>query len=65
VGTDKRTSEHRFTWQPHGSQFTIIEDVPEKSLIIQIKKPPTLDKDKILQTFGFDNSRITIIQKDV
>jgi hypothetical protein len=23
-----KTQVHRFTWQPHGSQFTIIEDVP-------------------------------------
>lgn len=30
VGREKKTGEHRFTWQPHGSQFTIIEDVPEK-----------------------------------
>ncbi len=65
VGIDKKASEHRFTWQPHGSQFTIIEDVPAKSLVIQIKRPPTLDKDKILQTLGFDNSWITVIQKNV
>lgn len=65
VGTDRKTSEHRFTWQPHGSQFTIIEDVPAKSLVIQIKQPPSLDKDKILDTLGFDNSWITVKQKNV
>lgn len=65
VGTDRKTSEHRFTWQPHGSQFTIIEDVPAKSLVIKIKQPPALDKDKILETLGFDNSWITVIQKNV
>jgi hypothetical protein len=64
VGTDIKTSEHCFTWQPHGSQFTIIEDVPEKSMIIQIKQPPTLDKDKILLALGFDNSWITVINKN-
>ncbi len=65
VGSDRKTSEHRFTWQPHGSQFTIIEDVPAKSLVIKIKQPPALDKDKILETLGFDNSWITVIQKNV
>ena len=30
-GRDKATGEHRFTWQPHGSQFTVIRDVPASS----------------------------------
>ncbi len=64
VGTSKKTSEHTFTWQPHGSQFTIIEDVPEKGLVIKIKQPKTLDKDQILQALGFDKSWVTITQKD-
>ncbi len=64
VGVIKSTKEHRFTWQPHGSQFTIIEDVPEKSLLIQIKQPATLNKEAILSALGFDKSWITITQKD-
>lgn len=64
VGIHKQTGEHCFTWQPHGSQFTIIEDVPDKRLVIQIKQPPILDKDKILTTLGFDKSWITIIHKN-
>lgn len=63
VGTLKRTNEHCFTWQPHGSQFTIIEEVPEKSLVIRIKQPKKLDKEKTLLALGFDKSWITIIQK--
>ena len=64
IGIDKRTNEHKFTWQPHGSQFTIIEEVPEKSLIIRIKQPEMLDKEQVLQTLGFDKSWITVIQKN-
>ncbi|MGB4886006.1 MAG: hypothetical protein WBP01_13285, partial [Ferruginibacter sp.] len=60
VGREKKTGEHRFTWQPHGSQFTIIEDVPEKSLVINIKQPKTLDKEQILKALGFDKSWITV-----
>ena len=64
TGTDKKTGEHCFTWQPHGSQFTIIEEVPSKSLIIRIKRPEPLDKEQILTTLGFDKSWITIEQRN-
>ncbi len=63
-GIEKSTTEHRFTWQPHGSQFTIIEEVPEKSLVIRIKQPETLDKEKILEALGFDKSWITVELND-
>jgi hypothetical protein len=62
-GFEKFSNEHRFTWQPHGSQFTIIENVPLKGLVIRIKQPKTLDKEKILSALGFDKSWITITQK--
>lgn len=64
VGIEIKSSEHRFTWQPHGSQFTILEEVPDKSLIIRLKQPPILDKQQILQALGVDNSWITVIQKN-
>lgn len=64
IGIDKKTDKHRFTWQPHGSQFTIIKDVPEKSLVIRIQQPKTLDKDQILKALGFDKSWITVFQKN-
>ncbi len=64
IGTDKKTNEHRFTWQPHGSQFTIIEDVRSSILVINIKQPKTLDKEKILTALGFDKSWITVTHKN-
>jgi hypothetical protein len=64
IGADKKTNEHRFTWQPHGSQFTIIEDVPETSLTIRIKQPQALDKEQVLSTLGVDKSWITVVQKN-
>lgn len=64
VGTEKKTAEHRFTWQPHGSQFTIIEQIPEKRLIIRIKQPRTLNKEQILKALGFDKNWITVIRKN-
>lgn len=63
IGTHKKKNEHCFTWQPHGSQFTIIEEVPEKCLVINIKQPQTLDKEHILKALGFDKSWVTVTQK--
>lgn len=59
-GFKRGSDRHYFTWQPHGSQFTIIEDVPENSLVIKIKKPKFLDKEKTLKLLGFDKSWITV-----
>jgi len=55
IGVDKKTNEHCFTWQPHGSQFTIIEEVPERSLIIRIKQPEKLDKNKFYSRWDLIN----------
>ncbi len=63
-GIEKSTMEHRFTWQPHGSQFTITENIPEKSLIISIKQPEILNKEDILNALGFDKSWISITHKN-
>jgi len=63
-GYEKATEVHRFTWQPHGSQFTIIEDVPNFRLIIKIAVPPHLDKEGILKGIGFKKSWITVIKKN-
>lgn len=63
VGIEKKTNEHRFTWQPHGSQFTIIEDIPSTNLLIRIKKPAVIDKEQILKALKFDSSWVTVIKK--
>lgn len=63
-GIEKSTGEHCFTWQPHGSQFTIIEEIPEDSLLIKIKEPEMLNKEDILQALGFDKSWISVIKRD-
>lgn len=62
-GFVKGTKLKQFVWQPHGSQFTIIEKVPDQTLILKIKKPEILDKDKVLTAIGFDKSWVTIKRK--
>lgn len=61
-GFTKDSKQHIFTWQPHGSQFTIIEDVPNDILAIRIKQPPQVDRDDILKAIKFDDSWIEIIK---
>jgi hypothetical protein len=61
-GFQKDNEQHIFTWQPHGSQFTIIENVPKDRLAIRIKKPPIVDRDDILNAIKFDASWIEILK---
>jgi len=60
-GFHKTSDYHRFTWQPHGAQFTIIEDVPKDRLAIRLKCPPPLNRDDVLHTIDFDDSWVEII----
>lgn len=60
-GYTKGGDVHIFTWQPHGSQFTIIEDVPKQRLAIRIRRPPTLDRKKVLAALKFDKSWVEIL----
>lgn len=60
-GFDSKTKQHVFTWQPHGSQFTIIEEVPKNRLAIRLRKPPSLDRQSVLDSIKFDESWIEII----
>lgn len=63
-GTKKSTEDHCFTWQPHGSQFTIIEEIPSSSLLIKIRRPEALNKEKVLESLGFDKSWISVIKRN-
>jgi len=60
-GFNKSADQHVFTWQPHGSQFTIIENVPEERLAIKIKEPPQLDREAVLDSINFDESWVKIL----
>ncbi len=62
IGKDKITDEICFTWQPHGSQFTIHEQVPPNAVKFTIKKPPVMSHTKILDSLGFDDRWVEIIK---
>ena len=60
-GFNKSSDQHIFTWQPHGSQFTIIENVPDERLAIKIRKPPILNHNAVLKSIKFDESWVQVI----
>lgn len=61
-GARKEDGEHVFTWQPHGSQFTIVERVPKNRLAIKLKAPPSLDKESVLDSIAFDESWVEVLE---
>lgn len=63
IGRNKDSGEHCFTWQPHGSQFTIITKVPETAIKFEIKLPPVIKQEDALKNIGFDEGWIKIIRK--
>jgi hypothetical protein len=55
-GIEIASGFHKFTWQPHGSQFTIVEEVPKDALRLQFRKPKQVSKAAVLSEVGFNNS---------
>jgi len=59
-GINKNTHAHKFTWQPHGAQFTIKYSIPSSSVRFRIKRPPVLDFNETMQQIGFEESWVVI-----
>ena len=64
-GINSQTGEHCFTWQPHGGQFTILKTVPASAIKYQIRRPPMLDFQEVLNSVRFDPSWVEIIPETV
>jgi hypothetical protein len=56
--------KHCFTWQPHGSQFTMILDVPGSSYRFRIKRPAMIEEKTILNMVRFDESWIQHVTEE-
>lgn len=52
---------HTFTWQPHGSQFTIIRPVSGSARSFEVRKPGTLDPQQILSSLGYSQNWVTFL----
>ena len=55
------SNKHCFTWQPHGSQFTVLYDVPPSILKFSVQQPQVLDFEDTLKQVGFNDSWVTIL----
>ena len=51
---------HRFTWQPHGSQFTIISEIPKDAIKFKVRRPSLMNKEEVLRNLEVDESWIEI-----
>jgi len=60
-GYEKATDRHAFTWQPHGSQFTVMHDVPESAQNFKVDRPAVLDFDDTMDLIGFTPDWVTIL----
>ena len=55
-------NNHVFTWQPHGSQFTIIEPIPDSATRFRInRQPPMLQMTHVLRLARFEQNWVEII----
>lgn len=60
-GRNRVDGTHHFTWQPHGSQFTIFRVVPASAQRFSINRDvPTVSFKDILTAVNFDQDWITI-----
>lgn len=62
MGVDRESEEHCFTWQPHGSQFTVITKIPETAIKFEVKHPPVMTEDSALESLNFDSDWVKIIK---
>ncbi len=58
----KGTDVKRFTWQPHGAQFTVISTIPDNRLRLRIRRPPLLNREEVLQQLKFDDSWVEVVK---
>lgn len=64
-GFDRVSGEHRFTWQPHGSQFTIKRHVPASARRFSIDpNVPMVSPEAVLSGIGFNPSWVTVYGED-
>lgn len=60
-GIDIHTGIKKFTWQPHGSQFTIHTPVPEDSVKFTVRRPSVISIEDTLKALNFDATWVKII----
>ena len=52
---------HSFTWQPNGSQFTIIQEVSGSARSFEVQKPRPQNPDQVLESIGYSDDWVTFL----
>lgn len=61
IGIEKSTKKQRFTWQPHGSQFTIRTEIPLNAKKFDLKRPTPLSKNAFLVNLKYDDTWVHML----
>lgn len=62
-GRQKTTGKHCFTWQPHGSQFTVIREVPGSAhRFLLPAEIPFISIDEILELCRYDDDWVSFLK---
>ena len=61
IAINIETGQQAFTWQPHGSQFTIHTQIPKNAIKFRIKQPPKLDMEETLRQVQFNDNWVEIL----
>lgn len=54
---------HTFTWQPNGSQFTIIQEVSGSARLFEVQKPLPQNSEQLLKSIGYTDDWVTFLQR--
>ena len=60
-GRSVHSNLHTFTWQPHGSQFTVIRQVSASARSFEVRKPGVLDAELILLSLQYSPSWVRFL----
>lgn len=60
-GHTKEGNQHAFTWQPHGSQLTILRPVSGSARSFQVRKPDVTSPEQVLQNLGYSEDWVTFL----
>ncbi len=61
-GFNIATGKKAFTWQPHGSQFTIHTQVPAGARRFRVRKPEAMPFEEAIKTINFDSSWVSFAE---
>src|SRR4051812_6115768 len=59
-GAHRESGAVRFTWQPHGSQFTIHTPVPSTARRFTLTRPPAMQMREVLDSIGYADAWVAL-----